>query len=84
MRPLTFVAVGLVLVAVDIRTEHLDFLPDALGWVLFTKGRLDEAEQELLKALALGPGGRQNLYHLGRFYEAKNDGAMVNMPDDGR
>jgi hypothetical protein len=32
MRPLTLVAVGLVLVAVDIRTEHLDVLPDALGW----------------------------------------------------
>jgi hypothetical protein len=38
MRPLTVVAVGLVLVAVDIRTEHLDFLPDALGWVLVAYG----------------------------------------------
>ena len=50
---------------------------DALGWVLFTRGRLDEAEQELLKALALSPGGRETLYHLGRFYEAKNDGARA-------
>jgi hypothetical protein len=38
MRPLTFVAVGLVLIAVDIRTEHLDILPDALGWGLVAFG----------------------------------------------
>jgi len=38
MRPLTFVAVGLVLVAVDIRTEHLDVLPDTLGWALVAFG----------------------------------------------
>jgi hypothetical protein len=38
MRPLTFVAVGLVLVAVDVRTEHLDILPDALGWALVAYG----------------------------------------------
>ena len=38
MRPLTFVAVGLALVAVDIRTEHLDLLPDALGWGLVGLG----------------------------------------------
>jgi hypothetical protein len=36
MRPLTCVAVGLVLIAVDIRTEQLDVLPDALGWALVT------------------------------------------------
>ena len=50
---------------------------DALGWVLFTRGRFDEAEQELLKALELSPGGRETLYHLGRLYEAKNDGARA-------
>jgi hypothetical protein len=38
MRPLTFVAVGLALIAIDIRTEHLDVLPDALGWVLVAFG----------------------------------------------
>jgi hypothetical protein len=38
MRPLTFVAVGLVLVAVDVRTQHLDVLPDALGWGLVAYG----------------------------------------------
>jgi hypothetical protein len=38
MRPLTFVAVGLALVAIDIRTEHLDFVPDALGWGLVAVG----------------------------------------------
>jgi len=38
MRPLTFVAVGLAVVAVDIRTERLDLLPDALGWGLIALG----------------------------------------------
>jgi hypothetical protein len=38
MRPLTFVAVGLALVAIDIRTEHLDILPDAIGWGLVAFG----------------------------------------------
>ncbi|MGH9228462.1 MAG: hypothetical protein ACRD07_06965 [Acidimicrobiales bacterium] len=38
MRPLTFLAVGLVLVAIDLRTEHLDVLPDALGWGLVAFG----------------------------------------------
>jgi hypothetical protein len=38
MRPLTFMAVGLTLLAVDVRTEHLDLLPDALGWGLVALG----------------------------------------------
>lgn len=38
MRPLTFVAVGLALIAIDIRTEHLDMLPDAIGWGLVALG----------------------------------------------
>jgi hypothetical protein len=38
MRPLVFVAVGLTLVAVDVRTVHLDLLPDALGWGLVALG----------------------------------------------
>jgi len=46
---------------------------DALGWVLFAKGQVAEAEKELLKAHELSPANRDNLYHLGRFYEAKND-----------
>jgi len=46
---------------------------DAIGWVLFAQGRLAEAERELLKAYELSPGNVQNLYHLGRFYEAKNE-----------
>ena len=42
MRPLTFVAAGLALIAIDIRTEHLDILPDTLGWglVAFAAWRL--------------------------------------------
>jgi hypothetical protein len=38
MRPLTFVAVGLILIAVDVRTELIDVLPDALGWALVAFG----------------------------------------------
>lgn len=38
MRPLTFVAVGLALVAIDIRTEYLDLLPDPVGWGLVALG----------------------------------------------
>lgn len=38
MRPLTFVAVGLALIAIDIRTEYLDLLPDVVGWVLVAVG----------------------------------------------
>ena len=46
---------------------------DAIGWVLFAQGRFDEAERELLKSYELSPGNLQNLYHLGRFYEARKD-----------
>ena len=50
---------------------------DALGWVLFAQGRLDEAEKELLVAYELSPANLTNLHHLGRFYEAKNDVARA-------
>ena len=46
---------------------------DALGWVLFLDGRPDEAERELLKSYELDHDSRDNLHHLGRFYESKND-----------
>jgi tetratricopeptide (TPR) repeat protein len=46
---------------------------DALGWVLFAQGRMVEAEKELLKSAELSPGNRENLHHLGAFYEAKKD-----------
>jgi hypothetical protein len=36
--PLGFMAGGLVLVAIDFRTEALDFLPDPLGWLLVALG----------------------------------------------
>jgi hypothetical protein len=32
MRPLALIATGLVIVAIDPRTEYLDLLPDVLGW----------------------------------------------------
>lgn len=50
---------------------------DAIGWVLFARGRLDDAEKELLAANELSPDNRDNLYHLGKFYEAKNDAARA-------
>jgi hypothetical protein len=38
MRPLTYVSAGLVLVAIDLRTEYIDLLPDTLGWALVALG----------------------------------------------
>jgi tetratricopeptide (TPR) repeat protein len=43
---------------------------DALGWVLFREGRTAAAEQELRRALELGPRNMTTLYHLGRLFEA--------------
>ncbi len=38
VRALSLVAVGILLVAVDFRTEALDLLPDPIGWLLFAWG----------------------------------------------
>lgn len=46
---------------------------DALGWVLVAQGRMEEAEKELLTSYELNHNSRDNLNHLGRFYEAKGD-----------
>lgn len=46
---------------------------DALGWVLFSQGRLEEAEKELLQSYELNHENRDNLHHLGRLSESKND-----------
>ena len=48
-------------------------LTDALGWVHFQQGKLDQAERELTKASKLYPRGMMNLYHLGRLYESRGD-----------
>jgi tetratricopeptide (TPR) repeat protein len=50
---------------------------DALGWVLFLQGRVDEAEKELLKSYELDHDNRDNLHHLGRLYESRNDFAKA-------
>ncbi len=46
---------------------------DALGWVLFVEGRMNEAEKALLQSFELDHASRQSLDHLGRFYLARND-----------
>jgi hypothetical protein len=38
VRPLLFIAVGLVLVVFDFRTESLDLLPDLVGWAAVAYG----------------------------------------------
>lgn len=38
MRPLALVAAGLLVVGIDIRTEHLDLLADPIGWLLVAEG----------------------------------------------
>jgi thiol-disulfide isomerase/thioredoxin len=42
---------------------------DALGWVLFAESKNAEAEKTLLKSYELNHEDRQNLFHLGKFYE---------------
>jgi tetratricopeptide (TPR) repeat protein len=46
-------------------------MQDALGWVFFNEGRLDDAEKELLQAHAANAESVQNIYHAGQVYEAK-------------
>lgn len=48
-------------------------MKDAIGWVFFNEGRLDEAEKELLKAYEVAQENRLNLYHLGQLYQSKKD-----------
>ena len=50
---------------------------DALGWVLFAQGRLDDAEKELRRAYELNRENRDNLHHLGKLYEARGDVARA-------
>lgn len=50
---------------------------DALGWVFFNEGRLEDAEKELLEAHKLNPEDANNLHHLGQFYQAKKDYAKA-------
>ncbi len=45
---------------------------DALGWVFFHEGRLEDAENELLRAYDLHHENMKNLYHLGQLYETKH------------
>jgi tetratricopeptide (TPR) repeat protein len=46
---------------------------DALGWVLFAEGKNAEAEKTLLKSYELNHEDRDNLFHLGKFYETGKD-----------
>jgi tetratricopeptide (TPR) repeat protein len=46
---------------------------DALGWVLFIEGRVDEAEKELLAAYELNHNSRDLADHLGRLYLARGN-----------
>ena len=48
-------------------------MADALGWVLFQAGRLEEGERELLRAYELNPEDVGTLHHLGRLFEETAD-----------
>ena len=50
---------------------------DALGWVFFNEGRMEEAEKELLRAHSLVAEDLNNLYHIGQLYEVKKDYAKA-------
>ena len=45
-------------------------MADALGWVFFQEGRLEDAERELMRAYELDPKEKNTIYHLGQVYEA--------------
>lgn len=48
-------------------------MADALGWVFFQEGRLEDAERELMRAYELDPKDEGTLYHLGQVYEAMDN-----------
>ena len=50
---------------------------DALGWVFFNEGKMDDAERELLQAHKLNAEDLNNLWHLGQFYQSKKDSAKA-------
>ncbi len=66
------------------------FMVDALGWVHFRAGRVEDGERDIRRAIDLSPRNRSAFYHLGRMFEARNQpdsaeayyirGAMVALP----
>ncbi len=52
---------------------YTSMMRDAIGWVYFNEGRLDEAEQELLEAHELSNKNISVLHHLGQLYERRYD-----------
>ena len=48
-------------------------MTDALGWVFFQEGRLEDAERELMRAYELNSKDEDTLYHLGQVYEAMDN-----------
>ncbi len=48
-------------------------MADALGWVFFQEGRLEDAERELMRAHELNSKDENTLYHLGQVYEAMDN-----------
>ncbi len=56
---------------------------DALGWVLFAKGELDDAEGELLRAMQLTDRSTSVYLHLGKLYERRRALALEEGPGNG-
>ena len=54
-----------------VRAEQLGILTDALGWIRHLADSPDSAQAALVRSHALWPENQENLYHLGRFYEAR-------------
>ena len=53
VRPLSLIAIGLVLVAIEFRTRSLDLLPDPVGWLLIAVGAWNLALVKPAAAAAL-------------------------------
>ncbi|MGD2121775.1 MAG: redoxin family protein [Gemmatimonadota bacterium] len=49
---------------------------DAVGWVLFHKGEIEDAEAELLRAYQLNEADPSILHHLGRLYQERSSMAV--------
>ncbi|MYD60066.1 MAG: redoxin domain-containing protein [Gemmatimonadetes bacterium] len=53
--------------------EKIGLMADALGWVFFQEGRLEDAERELMRAYELDPKKMETICHLGQVYEAMDN-----------
>ncbi|MGK7371589.1 MAG: redoxin domain-containing protein, partial [Candidatus Halalkalibacterium sp. M3_1C_030] len=57
----------------DAMDRYTGVMYDALGWVFFHEGKHDSAEKYLSHAYSLNDENKENLYHLGKLEEKKDN-----------